>query len=99
MEVAAAKAEVDASLAEYRQAFLLALGQAENALVAITAYRERGASLDEAIDGLRGQDVYPGGAEVVRYFFYRYEEHLARKAGQVLNESQWNRIWADEPAC
>lgn len=55
-------------------------------------------SLPDAIDGLRATDVYPGRAEVVRYFMYRYEEHLAQKAGQKLNESQWNRIWADEPA-
>ncbi len=49
-EVAAARAELDASFDEYRQAFLLALGEAENALVAIRAYQERGASLDEAIE-------------------------------------------------
>lgn len=48
-EVTAARAELDASLSEYRQAFLRALGEAENALSAIRAYRERGESLDEAI--------------------------------------------------
>jgi hypothetical protein len=55
-------------------------------------------SLADAIDGLRGTDVYPGRAEVVRYLMFRYEEHLAAKAGQKLNESQWNKIWQDEPA-
>ncbi|MDP4574239.1 efflux transporter outer membrane subunit [Qipengyuania sp. G39] len=49
-EVEAARAELDASLAEYRQAFLLALGEAENALVAIGAYRQRADSLAEAIE-------------------------------------------------
>ncbi|PNQ77491.1 RND transporter [Erythrobacter sp. SAORIC-644] len=49
-EVAAARAELDASLAEYRQAFLEALGEAETALVAITAYRARAGSLSEAIE-------------------------------------------------
>ena len=39
-----------------------------------------------------------GGLKELRYFLYRYEEHLARKAGQKLNESQWNRIWREEPA-
>lgn len=39
----------NASLAEYRQAFLLALGEAENALVAISAYRQRADALAEAI--------------------------------------------------
>ena len=49
-EITAARAELDAILSEYRQTFLLALGEAENALVAIRAYQERGASLDEAIE-------------------------------------------------
>lgn len=55
-------------------------------------------SLQDAVEGLRDSDVYPGRAEVIRYFMYRYEEYLAQKAGQKLNESQWNRIWADEPS-
>ncbi|MBF6571351.1 MAG: DUF262 domain-containing protein [Candidatus Binataceae bacterium] len=41
---------------------------------------------------------YEGWAEKLRYFLFRYEEHLARKAGQKLNESQWNKIWHDDPA-
>jgi Protein of unknown function DUF262 len=43
-------------------------------------------------------NAYEGWTEELRYFFYRYDEHLARKAGQKLNESQWNKIWAEEPA-
>ncbi|MDG5746808.1 efflux transporter outer membrane subunit [Qipengyuania sp. XHP0207] len=49
-EIEAARAELDASLADYRQAFLLALGEAENALVAIAAYRQRADALAEAIE-------------------------------------------------
>ena len=49
-EVEAARAELDASLAEYSQAFLLALGEAENALVAIAAYRQRAEALAQAIE-------------------------------------------------
>jgi len=49
-EVSAARAELDARLSEYRQTFLLALGEAENSLVAIRAYQDRGSSLDEAIE-------------------------------------------------
>ena len=29
----------------------------------------------------------------LRYFFSRYEEYLAKKAGQNFNNEQWNRIW------
>ena len=49
-EVAAAQAELDGRYAEYRQAFLVALGEAENALVAIDAYGDRDAALEEAIE-------------------------------------------------
>ncbi|MEH6791792.1 efflux transporter outer membrane subunit [Parasphingorhabdus sp.] len=49
-EVAAAEALADARLAEYRATFLDALGEVENALVSIDAYRQRGAALTEAID-------------------------------------------------
>ena len=29
---------------------------------------------------------------------FRYEEALAESKGQKLNESQWNKIWQDEPS-
>ena len=48
-EVEAARALLDASLAQYRRTFLSALGEAEDALVAIDAYERRGQSLREAI--------------------------------------------------
>lgn len=37
-------------------------------------------------------------SEELRYFLYRYEEFLAEKAGQKINEGMWNRIWAAEPS-
>lgn len=49
-EVAAAEAEARARVAEYRSTFLGALGEVENALVAIVAYRQRNADLTEAIE-------------------------------------------------
>ncbi|MBI2303253.1 MAG: DUF262 domain-containing protein [Chloroflexi bacterium] len=47
----------------------------------------------EAVENLRGTDCYTGWGEELRYFFHRYEEHLARKAGQNFNNEQWNHIW------
>ncbi len=49
-EVAAAEALADARLAEYRLTFLRALGEVENALVAIDAYRQRNEALTRAIE-------------------------------------------------
>ena len=41
----------------------------------------------------------PGGtgtesAEELRYFFCRYEEHLASEAGQDSDNEEWKKIWA-----
>ncbi len=49
-EIAAAEAQAEARLAEYRVIFLEALGEVENALVAIEAYRLRNEQLAEAIE-------------------------------------------------
>ncbi|MAL27443.1 MAG: RND transporter [Croceicoccus sp.] len=49
-EVEAAEAELDARYAEYRLTFLDALGETENALVAIGAFRQRAIALSEAIE-------------------------------------------------
>lgn len=56
------------------------------------------APLKEAVDSLWKSELYPGRAEVLRYFLFRYEEHLAEEAGQNLNTSQWNKIWLEEPS-
>jgi len=49
-EVDAARAEAEARFSEYRMTFLEALGEVENALVSIDAYRQRNAALEEAIE-------------------------------------------------
>ncbi|MFK4003396.1 efflux transporter outer membrane subunit [Qipengyuania sp. NPDC077563] len=49
-EVAAAEFEAQARLAEYNAIFLNALGEVENALVAIEAYRQRSDALSVAIE-------------------------------------------------
>lgn len=49
-EVEAARSEAQARVAEYRSTFLDALGEVENAIVAIAAYRQRNADLLEAIE-------------------------------------------------
>jgi hypothetical protein len=43
-------------------------------------------------------NCYEGWTEELRYLLYRYEEHLAEKAGEKLNEHQWNKIWGVESA-
>jgi hypothetical protein len=54
--------------------------------------------IDAVIDNVDITNCYEGWTEELRYFFYRYDEHLAAKAGEKINELQWNKIWAQEPA-
>jgi Protein of unknown function (DUF1524) len=34
----------------------------------------------------------------LRYFLFRYEEHLAKKAKQKFSNDQWDRIWRASPS-
>lgn len=49
--------------------------------------------ISKAVENLRNTDCYNGWQEELRYFLYRYEEHLAREVKQHFNNEQWNRIW------
>jgi len=54
--------------------------------------------VEEVVKGLANADCYYDWTEQLRYFLFRYDEFLAKTAGQALNASQWNKIWADEPS-
>ena len=62
------------------------------------SYIGAGFPVAEAVKNLRATDCYTGWGEELRYFFHRYEECLARKAGQNFNNEQWNRIWESSAA-
>lgn len=51
--------------------------------------------IEEAVKELKEVDCYNNWENEVRYFFYRYEEYLARNRGQVFNNEQWGRIWQE----
>ena len=53
----------------------------------------RGFPPEKVIEDIRGADWYTYSKDNLRYFLYRYEEHLARKAGQKFDNEQWNHIW------
>ena len=52
----------------------------------------------KAVDNLRAKDRYTEWREELRYFLHRYEEHLAKKAGQKFTNEQWDRIWQESPS-
>jgi hypothetical protein len=55
-------------------------------------------AISSVVKKLYNRDSYKDWSEEVRYFLYRYEEHLAQKAGQKINEGMWNRIWEVDPS-
>ncbi len=54
--------------------------------------------ISDVMDEFDPSNCYEGWTEQLRYLFYRYDEHLASEAGERLNEHQWKKIWAEEPA-
>lgn len=68
---------------------------------ALTSIRELGTgefAIEAAVEGLRDTNCYEGWEERLRYFMFRYEEHLAKKMGQKFDNAQWTRIWEASPA-
>ena len=47
----------------------------------------------EAAKKLQKTDCYSSWKEELRYFFRRYEEHLAENARQKFNNEHWHHIW------
>lgn len=52
-----------------------------------------GYSIVNAIDYFRAKDCYNYWSEELRYILFRYEEYLAKQAGQNFDNEQWNHIW------
>jgi hypothetical protein len=57
-----------------------------------------GYSIDNALKVVNWAESYEGWTEELRYLLFRYDEFLARKAGEVLNATQWNKIWGTDPS-
>ncbi|UOD32923.1 DUF1524 domain-containing protein [Massilia violaceinigra] len=55
-------------------------------------------SIEEATENLRGANCYEGWEGELRYFMFRYEEHLAKKEGLNFRNEQWEKIWMVSPA-
>jgi len=51
-------------------------------------------TIEGAVDALRkSRDCYTDWSDELRYFLFRYEEHLAREQGQNFSNEQWEQIW------
>jgi hypothetical protein len=52
----------------------------------------------DAVDALRNSDCYEGWQSELRYFMFRYEEHLSRKQKLNFSNEQWEKIWMVSPS-
>ena len=41
-----------------------------------------------------GPDCYNGWTDELRYFMFRYEEHLAKERGETIDNSRWDLVWS-----
>jgi len=55
-------------------------------------------TIESAIEELRDNNCYEGWENELRYFMFRYEEHLAKEKGLNFKNEQWERIWLVSPA-
>ncbi|MBB4041624.1 hypothetical protein GGR34_003302 [Microvirga flocculans] len=58
----------------------------------------KGYSINEVLKKIEWDQCYEGWTEELRYLLFRYDEHLAREAGEKFDASQWNKIWGVEPS-
>lgn len=54
--------------------------------------------IEEAIDELREANCYEGWEVELRYFMFRYEEHLSKQKGMIFSKDQWEKIWMASPS-
>jgi hypothetical protein len=54
--------------------------------------------IDDAIESVRAVDCYDGWENELRYFMYRYEEHLSRVRKMNFQNEQWEKIWLVSPS-
>ena len=54
--------------------------------------------IEDAVKALRNANCYEGWQEELRYFMFRYEEHLTKKKGNKFRNEQWEKIWSVSPS-
>ncbi|MBD8147856.1 DUF262 domain-containing protein [Pseudomonas fluorescens] len=55
-------------------------------------------SIKDVLKSVDWTDSYNNWGEQLRYLLYRYDEHLAKEAGEKINATAWNKIWQAEPS-
>ena len=55
-------------------------------------------AIKNALGFLTNANCYEGWEEELRYFLFRYEEHLAEEQGIQLSDSGWEEVWSNSAA-
>ena len=55
-------------------------------------------TIGDAVAALRDANCYEGWESELRYFLFRYEEHLAKRQKLNFSNEQWEKIWMVSPA-
>jgi hypothetical protein len=55
-------------------------------------------TIEDAIKSMRGANCYEDWEPELRYFMFRYEEHLAKKRNLKFSNEQWEKIWMVSPS-
>jgi hypothetical protein len=55
-------------------------------------------TIENAVEALRSANCYEGWERELRYFMFRYEEHLSRKQKLNFSNEQWEKIWMVSPS-
>ena len=58
----------------------------------------KGFTVEDAVASLKKANCYEGWETELRYFMFRYEEHLATAQGLNFRNERWERIWLVNPA-
>ena len=53
--------------------------------------------IEAAVEELKKHDFYSDWQKELKYFFFRYEEHLSKINGTQLDQVIWNEIWESNP--
>ena len=64
-----------------------------NTLIKKTALLGKDYPIVEAVEELRETDCDKEWETELRYFFYRYEEHLSQEQGSAVSDDIWQQIW------
>jgi len=55
-------------------------------------------TIEDAIKSMRDGNCYEGWESELRYFMFRYEEHLAKAQNLNFSNEQWAKIWMVSPS-